>query len=75
MVLKAPSMAAFRHLMFLRLIPNLEYIGLMSDRIKAHYDKSGLTSFLGGKNATQLSADDLLRDIAAYKPEGAASAS
>ncbi|MFA5940120.1 MAG: ferritin-like domain-containing protein [Sinimarinibacterium sp.] len=66
-ILGAPSMSAFRHLMFLRLIPNLEYIGLMSDRIKAHYEKSGLTSFLGGKNATQLSADDLIRDISAYK--------
>lgn len=66
-ILNAPSMAAFRHLMFLRLIPNLEYIGLMSDRIKAHYEKSGLTSFLGGKNATQLSADDLIRDISAYR--------
>jgi hypothetical protein len=73
-VMKAPSMAAFRHLMFLRLIPNLEYIGLMSDRIKAHYEKSGLTSFLGGRNATQLSADDLLRDISGYKPEGIVSA-
>ncbi|MEQ1437957.1 ferritin-like domain-containing protein [Fontimonas sp. SYSU GA230001] len=66
-ILNAPSMAAFRHLMFLRLIPNLEYIGLMSDRIKAHYEKAGLTSFLGGKNATQLSADDLIRDISAYR--------
>ncbi len=66
-VMSAPSMAAFRHLMFLRLIPNLEYIGLMSDRIKGHYDKAGLTSFLGGKNATQLSGDDLIRDISAYR--------
>ena len=66
-VMNAPSMSAFRHLMFLRLIPNLEYIGLMSDRIKAHYHKSGLTSFLGGKNATQLSGEDLIRDISAYQ--------
>jgi len=66
-VMNAPSMSAFRHLMFLRLIPNLQYIGLMSDRIKAHYDKSGLTSFLGGKNATQLSGEDLIRDFSAYK--------
>jgi hypothetical protein len=66
-ILGAPSMAAFRHLMFLRLIPNLEYIGLMSDRIKAHYHAAGLTSFLGGKNATELSGEDLIRDIAAYK--------
>lgn len=58
-ILNAPSMAVFRQIMFQRLIPNLEYIGLMSDRIKAHYAKSGLTTFLGGKNATQLTGDDL----------------
>ncbi|HWU67878.1 MAG TPA: ferritin-like domain-containing protein [Stenotrophobium sp.] len=63
-VTHAPTMRAFRNIMFQRLIPNLEYIGLMSDRIKAHYAKSGLTDFLGGKNATQLTGDDLLRDSA-----------
>jgi len=55
----SPSMQKFRTLMFERLIPNLEYIGLMSDRIKEHYDKAGLTHFLGGKNATQLREEDL----------------
>ncbi|KAA0017686.1 ferritin-like domain-containing protein [Antrihabitans cavernicola] len=58
-VLQAPGMLGFRNIMFQRLVPNLEYIGLMSDRIKAHYDKSGLTQYLGGKNATQLTADEL----------------
>jgi hypothetical protein len=65
LILNAPTMSAFRNIMFQRLIPNLEYIGLMSDRIKAHYARSGLTDFLGGKNATQLTGDDLLRDSAA----------
>jgi hypothetical protein len=61
-ILGAPSMAAFRQIMFKRLIPNLEYIGLMSERIKPMYAKAGLTDFLGGKNATQLSGEDLIRD-------------
>ncbi len=56
----APSTLGFRRIMFERLIPNLEYIGLMSDRIKEHYDKAGLTQYLGGKNATQLDEDDLV---------------
>ncbi len=60
-VLCAPGMVAFRQLMFQRLIPNLEYIGLMSDRIKVQYEKAGLAGFLGGLNATQLSGDDLLK--------------
>lgn len=55
----APSTLGFRRIMFERLIPNLEYIGLMSDRIKDHYAAAGLTQFLGGKNATQLNEDDL----------------
>jgi hypothetical protein len=68
-VLNAPSMAMFRQIMFQRLVPNLEYIGLMSDRIKAHYHKAGLTAFLGGRNATQLTADDLTdeRDLEAAR--------
>ena len=67
MILTAPSMLMFRQIMFQRLIPNLEYIGLMSDRIKKSYAQSGLTSFLGGKNATQLNGDDLTdeRDLKA----------
>ena len=68
-VLNARSMKAFRQLMFMRLIPNLEYIGLMSDRIKQHYAAAGLTDFLGGKNATQLSGEDLIRDVDQFKAE------
>ena len=64
-ILRAPTMLRFRSVMFERLIPNLEYIGLMSDRIKGHYDKSGLTRYLGGRNATELTEDDLTADAAA----------
>ena len=38
----------------------------MSDRIRPYYEKSGLTGFLGGKNATQLSGEDLLRDMDSF---------
>jgi len=58
-ILDTPSMRYFRDTMFHRLVPNLEYIGLMSDRIKSHYHEAGLTQYLGGKNATQLTEDDL----------------
>ncbi|MFN8644675.1 MAG: ferritin-like domain-containing protein [Candidatus Binatia bacterium] len=59
-----PFMREFRRLMFKRLIPNLEYIGLFSDRIRAHYAQAGLTEFAGGRHAGQLSAEDLLADVA-----------
>lgn len=58
-IVLSPAMQSFRTLMFERLVPNLEYIGLMSDRIKERYDKAGLARFLGGKNATQLREEDL----------------
>jgi hypothetical protein len=66
-MLESPFMKEFRQIMFKRLIPNLEYIGLMSDRIKPSYEKSGLHTFLGLKNATQLTGEDLLRDADAFR--------
>lgn len=69
-VMQAPGMRAFRQVMFQRLIPNLEYIGLMSDRIKVHYEKAGLASFLGGRNATQLSGEDLIAENDAMSAAG-----
>lgn len=69
-VLEAPGMKAFRNLMFQRLIPNLEYIGLMSDRIKHHYEREGLASFLGGRNATQLTEHDLIAENDAVGEQG-----
>jgi hypothetical protein len=59
-----PLMRSFRALMFKRLIPNLEYIGLFSPRIQKHYEKAGLMEFAGGRNASELTAEDLLSDAA-----------
>jgi len=59
-----PLMREFRRLMFKRLIPNLEYIGLFSPRVRRHYEAAGLTEFAGGRHAGQLTADDLLEDAA-----------
>jgi hypothetical protein len=56
----SPFMAQFRQTMFKRLVPNLEYIGIFSPRIREHYDKVGLTRYAGGRNASELTADDLL---------------
>lgn len=59
-MLEMPYMQRFRTLMFRRLIPNLEYIGLFSPRIQKHYAHAGLVGFAGGRNAAQLTAEDLL---------------
>ncbi|HXC50221.1 MAG TPA: ferritin-like domain-containing protein [Candidatus Limnocylindrales bacterium] len=59
-----PLMKRFRSLMFKRLIPNLEYIGLYSPRIRAHYERAGLAEYAGGRNASELTAEDMLSDAA-----------
>ncbi len=56
----APFLVEFRQIMFRRLVPNLEYIGIFSPRIREHYDKVGLTKYAGGRNASELTAEDLL---------------
>jgi len=57
---ESPFMLEFRQTMFKRLIPNLEYIGIFSPRIREHYAKVGLTKYAGGRNASELTAEDLL---------------
>ena len=59
----SPAMQNFRKTMFDRLIPNLDYIGLMSPRIRNYYDQEGLTQFLGGKNAAELTEQDMIADL------------
>jgi len=62
-ILGSPGMAEFRQVMFRRLVPNLEAIGLLSPRIQGHYERAGLLQFRGGKNAMQLTAEELLSDL------------
>lgn len=59
---ESPAMTKFRSIMFQRLVPNLQYIGLLSPRMESYYEKAGLMAYAGGKNASQLSEQDLLRD-------------
>ena len=62
-VTRSPAMQHFRKNMFDRLIPNLEYIGLMSPRIRGYYEREGLLQFAGGKNASELSENDMIADL------------
>lgn len=72
MIMNAPGMQQFRKIMFSRLMPNLEYIGLLSERTKGHYEKAGLMQFSKGKNATQLTGADLLEQNDRYALEESA---
>lgn len=70
-MMTSPGMLKFRSIMFRRLIPNLDYIGLMSDRVHHLYAREGLLVYAGGKNAAQLSEEDLIRDNDVLAAEGA----
>lgn len=63
MVLESPGMAEFRSTMFSRLIPNLKYIGLLSPRMAKHYTDAGLMRWADGRNASQLTAEDLIQGL------------
>ena len=57
------GMADFRSVMFERLIPHLEAIGLFFDRIIPHYEAAGLAQFRGGKAADELSGPQMLAEL------------
>jgi hypothetical protein len=62
LVLGSQMMSVFRATMFKRVIPNLRRIGLLSDRIRPRYAELGLLQYASGRDATQLSLDDLVEE-------------
>ena len=60
LIIESKYMTLFRARMFRRLIPNLKRIGLMSERIRPHYQALGLLRWEHEKAAPELSAADLL---------------
>ena len=62
-VTESPGFALFRQVMFKRLVPNLREIGLLSDRIKPHYERAGLMKYYQGKSANQLTSEQLIADL------------
>ena len=63
LVLSAPGMTEFRHTMFERLVPNLRFIGLLDQRMEKHYADAGLLGYAGGKNASQLTGEQMIADL------------
>jgi hypothetical protein len=53
----------FRHVMFSRLMPNLREIGLLSERIKPHYERVGLARYFQGRAASEITADEMLAEL------------
>jgi hypothetical protein len=63
LILASPGMREFREVMFSRLVPNLQEIGLLSDRIRPHYESAGLLHFASGKSAMELTGDEMLAEL------------
>lgn len=59
----SPGLEEFRHVMFSRLVPNLREIGLLSDRIKPHYDRVGLSKYFGGRSADQITTEEMIGEL------------
>lgn len=72
LVSRAPGMQRFRHTMFQRLVPNIREIGLLSNRIRPHYDRAGLAEYFGGLSADLLSEADMLTSSDARPADDAA---
>ncbi|MBC7170874.1 MAG: ferritin-like domain-containing protein [Polyangiaceae bacterium] len=62
-VTTSPGLEEFRHVMFSRLVPNLREIGLLSDRIKPHYDEAGLSKYFGGAAADEITGDQMIAQL------------
>ena len=59
-VLESNFMRQFRHTMFRRIIPNLKRIGLLPDRMRAHYAAIGLLEHEHAKAAPEVSVEELI---------------
>ncbi len=60
---RSPGMITFRKVMFRRMVPNLREIGLLSDRIRPHYERVGLLQYERGAAADTLTAQMILDDL------------
>jgi hypothetical protein len=60
---KARGMEEFRQVMFQRLVPNLREIGLLSDRIKPHYERVGLMRYFDGRAALDITGDGMIAEL------------
>jgi hypothetical protein len=71
LISRAPGMQRFRHTMFQRLVPNIREIGLLTDRIRPHYERAGLGAYFSGLSADRLTEADMLTSSHTDSPAAA----
>jgi hypothetical protein len=62
-VYRSKGLSTFREVMFRRMVPNLREIGLLSDRVRPHYEAAGLGVYFQGAAADRLTAQMILDDL------------
>jgi len=62
-VYRSKGLGTFREVMFRRMVPNLREIGLLSDRVRPHYEAAGLGVYFQGAAADRLTAQMLIDDL------------
>lgn len=63
LVTNSPGMLRFRHTMMTRLVPNIRDIGLLTQRIRPHYVKSGMGQYFGGLAAPELTGEQMIAEL------------
>lgn len=63
LILNSPGMQRFRKTMFTRLVPNIREIGLLSERIRPHYEQAGLGIYFNGDAAPQISGERMISEL------------
>lgn len=67
-LLDSTLMEFFRVTMFKRIVPNLKRIGLLSDRVRPHYEALGLLRWENEKAAPEITARDLIESSESPPP-------
>ena len=68
--LGAGQMDSFRNLLFTRIMPNLNKVGLLPESVRDKYDELGLLQFAGLPSDGDIDWADLSKPLPGYDPEG-----
>jgi hypothetical protein len=68
--LAAGQMDSFRNLLFMRIMPNLNKVGLLPESIHARYEELGLMQFASLPSDGDIDWADLSKPLPGYDPEG-----
>ena len=63
LIMNSPGMQRFRKTMFTRLVPNIREIGLLSDRIRPHYEQAGLGIYFAGQAAPEVTGEQMVTEL------------